>query len=428
MKIIVNTARVLVGTLFVFSGLVKAIDPLGLAYKMQEFFEVWARDGYLPSLMNWFYAHSLLFSVIMITLEVVLGIALLLGSFKKLVSWLLLLLMLFFTFLTSYVLFSGKIRACGCFGDCIPLTPEQTFTKDIVLLILVLLILFGQRYIQPLFAKRISLAAILLSLLAVVALQWYVLKHLPLKDCLPYKIGNNILELRKMPKDAVPDKYDYAFVYEKGGVKKEFRVDSLPDETQWTFVERKQVLVEKGKNNIPLINDFNLKQTNTILVYQKDTLTSTFEPSALPDSSWTFVEKKEEVADITNEVLSYKGTYYMLFINDPAKIPAGWEKDLEVFLALGNKGARMIIVTPNYKDVYKRFTDYLASKGKKPNDQQQNLNKAIGWAENVPHPVVLTSDVTAIKTAARNNVTLFMMDGPVVKNKWGGNDIEKALK
>jgi uncharacterized membrane protein YphA (DoxX/SURF4 family) len=428
MKIIVNTARVLVGALFIFSGLVKAIDPLGLAYKMQEFFEVWARDGYLPSLMNWFYAHALLFSVIMITLEVVLGIALLLGSFKKLVSWLLLLLMLFFTFLTSYVLFSGKIRACGCFGDCIPLTPEQTFTKDIVLLILVLLILFGQQYIRPLFAKRISLAMILLSLLAVIALQWYVLKHLPLKDCLPYKIGNNILELRKMPKDAVADKYDYAFVYEKGGVKKEFRVDSLPDETQWTFVERKQVLVEKGKNNVPLINDFNLKQTNTILVYQKDTLTSTFEPSALPDSSWTFVENKEEVTDVTNEVLSYKGTYYMLFINDPANIPAGWEKDLEVSLALGKKGARMIIVTANYKDVYKRYTGYLALKGKKPNDQQQNLDKAIGWAENISHPVVLTSDVTAIKTAARNNVTLFLMDGPVVKNKWGGNDIEKALK
>ena len=131
MKIIVNIARVLVGCLFIFSGLVKAIDPLGLAYKMQEFFEVWAASGYLKGMMDLLYDQALLFSVLMIALEVLLGVALLLGWRLKPVSWLLLALTLFFTFLTSYVLFSGKIRACGCFGDCIPLTPVQTFTKDL---------------------------------------------------------------------------------------------------------------------------------------------------------------------------------------------------------------------------------------------------------------------------------------------------------
>ena len=129
MKLAVNIARVLVGVLFIFSGLVKAIDPLGLAYKMQEFFEAWHDGGYLPGLMNWLNGHALLFSVIMISLEVILGVALLLGMWKKLTAWLLLLLMLFFTFLTSYVVFSGKIATCGCFGDCILLTPMQTFTK-----------------------------------------------------------------------------------------------------------------------------------------------------------------------------------------------------------------------------------------------------------------------------------------------------------
>src|SRR4051812_46231784 len=123
MKPVVNISRVLVGLLFIFSGLVKAIDPLGLSYKMQEFFEAWQSSGYLPSLMNVLHGWSLWFSLIMITLEVAAGVALLIGYKPKLTSWILLLLMLFFTFLTSYVLFSGKIAACGCFGDCIPLTP-----------------------------------------------------------------------------------------------------------------------------------------------------------------------------------------------------------------------------------------------------------------------------------------------------------------
>ena len=203
MKIIVNIARVLVGCLFIFSGLVKAIDPLGLAYKMQEFFEVWAASGYLKGMMDLLYDQALLFSVLMIALEVLLGVALLLGWRLKPVSWFLLALTLFFTFLTSYVLFSGKIRACGCFGDCIPLTPVQTFTKDLVLLLLVLIILLFGRYITPLFSPKVNGWLVMGSLLAVAGLQWYVLRHLPVVDCLPFRSGNNILELRKMPKDEI---------------------------------------------------------------------------------------------------------------------------------------------------------------------------------------------------------------------------------
>src|SRR4051812_45000804 len=141
MKAVVNISRILVGCLFIFSGLVKAIDPLGLSYKMQEFFEVWANDGFMKGMMMWLNGHSLLFSVVMIALEVILGFALLIGWKKNITSWLLLLLTLFFTFLTAFVLFTGKIRACGCFGDCIPLTPIQTFTKDIILTILIIIII-----------------------------------------------------------------------------------------------------------------------------------------------------------------------------------------------------------------------------------------------------------------------------------------------
>jgi uncharacterized membrane protein YphA (DoxX/SURF4 family) len=376
MKTIVNIARVFVGILFIFSGSVKAIDPLGLAYKMQEFFEAWANAGIIKGLMGWLDGQALMFSILMITLEVVLGVALLLGWRKNMVSWLLLLLMLFFTFLTSYVLFSGKIRACGCFGDCIPLTPIQTFTKDIVLLILVLLILFGRKYMNPVFSNRINGTVFLISLFGILGLQWYVLNYLPLKDCLPFKIGNNILELRKMPKDAVPDKFDYKFVYKKNGESKEFEVSTLPDST-WEFVDRKQVLVQKGKNNVALINDYILKTASGF--------------------------------DSTEAVLQSPEEYYLLYIRDFNLLPKKWIEDQRLAVTQTERGKKIFIVSSDRNKAEERYGN-LAVAGKKLN---------------IP---VLTCDFTALKTAARNNITLYLMEGPVVKNKWGGSDIAKALK
>lgn len=361
MKFVVNCARVLVGALFVFSGLVKAIDPLGLAYKMQEFFDVWAAAGWMKNTMYWLNEQALFLSILIITLEVVLGVALLLGWRKTLVSWLLLLLMALFTFLTSYVLFSGKIRACGCFGDCIPLTPIQTFTKDIVLTGLVLLILFNRKYIKPVFSNRVNVGIFLVSLAGVLFLQWYVLKHLPLKDCLPFRIGNNILELRKMPATAVPDKYEYTFVYAKDAVEKEFSMDALPDST-WEFVDRKQVLLEKGSNNIPVINDFILKS--------------------------------ESGTDSTEAILSQPGEYYLFFAKDFNKGTDTWYDDFRNFVANANRP--FYLVTANPAEARQLFE--------------------------LPGLVILTSDVTAIKTAARVNPTLFLMKGPVIQNKRAATD------
>jgi uncharacterized membrane protein YphA (DoxX/SURF4 family) len=370
MKQMVNIARILVGALFIFSGLVKAIDPLGLAYKMQEFFEVWASQGILTGMMNWLNGQALMFSILIITLEVVLGVALLLGWRTKLVSWLLLLLMLLFTFLTSYVLFSGKIRACGCFGDCIPLTPIQTFSKDVVLMIMVLLLLFGRKYIKPLFSNTINVCVFLISFFAVLGLQWYVLKYLPVKDCLPFKAGNNILELRKMPKDAVPDKFDYSFIYKKDGKNEEFAVNALPDSI-WEFVERKQVLVQKGKNNIPLINDFMLKTNNG--------------------------------NDTTDAILNQPGEYYLLFVKQVPK--TGQSPWISRLNQIHEKGIPCFYVTPD----------------------PAGLEEYLGTLQ--PNKItILTCDYTAVKTAARNNEVLYQMKGPVVQNKWGGSDIEKALK
>ncbi len=364
MKVVVHISRILVGSLFVFSGLVKAIDPKGLSYKMQEFFEVWAADGFLPKLMGWFNQHSLLFSIVMITLEVILGVALLVGWQKKGTTVLLLLLTIFFTFLTAFVLFTGKIRACGCFGDCIPLTPIQTFTKDIILLALILVLLFGKKHILPLFKNTIGFAIVLASLIGVLFLQWYVQSHLPLKDCLPFKAGNNILELRKMPKDAVADKFDYTFIYQKNGQNKEFGVSNLPDST-WQFIDRKQVLVQKGKNNIPLINDFSFTT--------------------------------ESGKDTTEAILGQQGEYYLMFVKDFDEKKDTWYKDFKDFYF--NNAIPVYLITSDYATAKKIFL-------------QQGHYKID----------VFTCDGTAIKTAARVNPTLYKMKGAIVQNKWSWED------
>lgn len=373
MKTLVNIARVLVGALFIFSGLVKAIDPLGLAYKMQEFFEVWATDGYLPKLMNWLNNYAVGFSIFMIALEVVLGVALLIGWQKKLTAWLLFLLTLFFTFLTAFVLFSGKIRACGCFGDCIPLTPIQTFSKDIILTVLIIIMLFGTKYIQPLFKNSIASVVVLLSLIAVLYLQFHVQRHLPVKDCLPYKIGNDILALRKTPKDATYDKFYYSYFYKKGAEQKEFGMDKLPDST-WEFVkEANKKLLEKGNGKVALINDFSLTT--------------------------------QAGNDTTEALLSQPGEYYLLFVKDSYTGDEEWSATVG-YMMNRDKTKPIYVVTA----------------------QPEKINQLFNLGREPMHVPVLTCDYTAIKTAARANPTLYLMNGPVIKNKWGWADLHKATK
>src|SRR5215213_3577191 len=156
MRTAVRIIQILVGILFIISGLVKANDPLGLAYKMEEFFEIWNRslsaghffaNGFLISLFNFLHAHSLFLSVVMITLEIVTGIALLIGWRKKFILYLLLALIIFFTFLTGYAYLSknpdgsAKFTNCGCFGDCLPITPGTSFTKDLLLLAMIIFLI-----------------------------------------------------------------------------------------------------------------------------------------------------------------------------------------------------------------------------------------------------------------------------------------------
>lgn len=362
MKSLLLVTRWIVGLLFIFSGLVKANDPLGLSYKMQEFFEAWGWIG--------LHDYTLAMSVLMNAFEIVAGVAVIVGWRMKLFSWLLLLLIVFFTFLTGYAALAknenGELifRSCGCFGDCIPLSPDQSFLKDIILLALILFIFRNRNNIQPMFSRPIF-NAILVVDAAIIALllQWFTLKYLPVVDCLPFKKGSNLIVQRQMPADAVPDKFDYKFVYEKSGEAKEFPLTALPDST-WTFKERKQVLIEKGKNNEPKIKDFNL---TTI-----------------------------EGADITDSVLNQKGAYYLLIIRTPDGLRTSdeWMKQASALTT----SQKVFIITSQYEAVVDLLKDDPVL-GKLP---------------------VLVCDVVALKTAARAVPTLYKMNGPVVEGKWSG--------
>lgn len=369
MKWLLSFARYFTGALFIFSGLVKAIDPLGLAYKMQEFFEAFAHEGWMPALMKWLHNYALGFSIIMITLEVVIGLALILGWKKRFTAVMLVLLMLLFTGLTAYVLFSGKIRACGCFGDCIPLTPAQTFGKDILLLAFSLLILLQLKYIHPVTRPLVLTLTVLLAAFITLYIQFRSMKYLPVIDCLPFKTGNDVLKLRQMPDNAVPDVYDYVFVYSKNGAQQNFTTDNLPDET-WEFVDRKQILVKKGSNNMPLINDYNLVDENGL--------------------------------DVTDSLLSQNANYFLLYVHKVDGLDKKAMLGLKDFAQRDNNAQNLWIVTSQPGPV----KSYLAEL-------------------KIPYKGLLTLDATALKTAARSNPTLYKMSGSKVDNKWGWGCFKK---
>lgn len=251
MKTAVNIIRVLVGVLFIFSGLVKANDPLGLSYKMQEFFELWG--------VHKFHSWTLLMSVLMNAFEIIAGFALLLGWRIKLFSWLLLLLIIFFTFLTGYTYITGTPKNCGCFGDCLPITSKTSFLKDVVLTVLIGFLFWKQKLIMPLFKGRTNTLLMLLITFFSFGFQWYTLNYLPVVDCLPYKKGNNIKEKMLMPPNYVPDSTVITFVYKKDGKEVEFTSDKFPADFSpdtYQFVKRFDKVIRKGKNNEPPIKGF----------------------------------------------------------------------------------------------------------------------------------------------------------------------------
>jgi len=195
--------RIGVGLLFIFSGLIKANDPLGFSYKLEEYFEVFHLT-FLNDL-------ALTTAIILCALEMILGFALLLGSRATAVTRGLLVLTIFFGFLTFYSAVFKVVQTCGCFGDAIPLTPWQSFSKDMVLLALVIVLHLNRHQIKPLLNPDAARIAFITAVIVAFGVGLYTYNFLPVIDFLPYKVGANIPDEMKMPPGAKPDEYELTY-------------------------------------------------------------------------------------------------------------------------------------------------------------------------------------------------------------------------
>jgi len=372
-KTFLDTSRLLVGILFIFSGLIKANDPLGLSYKMQEFFEVWN----MPAMD----AYTLGFSIIMIVFEIVAGVAVILGWRMRLFAWLLLLLIIFFSFLTGYAVISGKIRECGCFGNCIPLQAMGSFIKDLILLFLISILFIYRKEIKPATSKINSLFILALTIIFSFSIQWYALRYLPLVDCLPFKIGANIQEKMKPPVNAVQDSTVIRFVYEKNSKIMEYTADQLPADldSSYTFIKRYDKLIRKG-NAEPEIKDF-------ILI-------------------------GESGNDSTRQILDKPGYQLMLISRNFPQSNPHWDKSFLLLYTLAKS---------------KNIPVFLVSSNRPEAEAWLNANalgKTSSHSEGIP---IFGCDATAVKTAARADPTLYLLKKGTILNKWSFASLELGI-
>jgi uncharacterized membrane protein YphA (DoxX/SURF4 family) len=372
-KTFLNTARLLVGILFIFSGLIKANDPLGLSYKMQEFFEVWNLSA--------LDVFTLGFSIIMIVFEILAGVAVILGWRMRMFAWLLLLLIIFFSFLTGYAVISGKIRECGCFGNCIPLQAMGSFLKDLMLLLLIGILFIYRKEIKSRISAGGCQLILSLTLIFSFTIQWYALRYLPIVDCLPFKKGANIIEKMNPPANAIPDSTVINFVYEKNHKTIEFPADQIPSDldSSYIFIKRYDKLIRKG-NSEPEIKDFSLISRSG--------------------------------NDSTLQILNRPGYQLMLISRSFPETNPFWNKAFIILYTLArSKNIPAIVVTSDREDA----ETWLNTNNLNVNEQGTN---------GIP---VFGCDATAVKTAARTDPTLYLLKKGTILDKWSYASLELAI-
>jgi uncharacterized membrane protein YphA (DoxX/SURF4 family) len=377
LNIFLQVLRVVMGLLFIFSGLVKANDPSGLANKMTEFFEPAVLD------IHWLIPHVLAFSVILITSEIVLGVALLLGFAWRFFAWPMLALNIFFTFLTGYIYYwdiikhSSKVRECGCFGDCIKISNTETFWKDVILLLIALILFIYRNRIRPLLPKYPNTSVFILAVFAVLGIQWWALEHLPFHDCMPYAVGRNICEGMKPPAECVQDSVEMVFVYKHNGKQEDIPMNRISEiDSTWEYVDRKEKVVRKGNGLCdPPIKDF-----------------------VVNDYSGT---------NYTEPLLQDPGYKFLLFIKDPGNARTDNMDRLKALSAAASgKGIPLYI---------------LSSGSKEANDAWSKMAA-------LPSAEMYTFDQTSSKTAVRTDPGLMLLQGCVIKGKWSFRDYPRSLE
>jgi uncharacterized membrane protein YphA (DoxX/SURF4 family) len=209
-RIIDQFSRYFVGCLFIFSGLIKLNDPIGTQIKLEEYFEVFADD--FGSFFHHFIPWALEIGMVMIVLEIALGVAILLYYRMRITAWVLLALMVFFTFLTFYSAYFDKVTDCGCFGDAIKLTPWESFWKDIILMVFVLHLFWYRKRFQPVLRTMEGHSVMIVTVVGSFILGMYALRHLPLIDFRAYRVGNNIPQQMLPPEQPIIE-----YTFERNG-------------------------------------------------------------------------------------------------------------------------------------------------------------------------------------------------------------------
>jgi len=351
----------LLAALFIFSGFVKAVDPLGSFYKIQDYLTAFG-------IISWFPAYlPLLFAIVLSSAEFCVGVFLFFGVRRKIASTLALLLMGVMTPLTLYLALANPVSDCGCFGDAWVLTNWQTFGKNIVLLVAAIAVFRDRKLMFRFVTLKIEWMVSLYTLLFVFALSFYCLEYLPVLDFRPYKIGTNIKAGMEIPEGAKPSVFESRFVLEKDGRRQEFTLDNYPDST-WTFVETRTVLKEKGYE--PPIHDFSMISLGT-------------------------------GEDITDSVLSDKGYAFLLVAH---RIEEADDSNIDLI-----------------NEIY----DYSAEHGYGFYALTSSPAEEIGmWRERTgaEYPFCQMDDIT-LKTIIRSNPGLLLIKDGTILNKWSDNQL-----
>ncbi len=366
--IIVNIARAILALTLIFSGFVKAIDPLGSQYKIREYLEAIYVSSYIP---DWV---QLLVAIGLSSVEFTLGVLLLLAIQRRKVSKLIVGFTLMMSLITLWLTISNPIQDCGCFGDAIKLTNAQTFVKNIVLLLAALILarspLFQARFIS----KNNQWIASNFTIIFILVASTLSLYHLPIFDFRPYFIGQNIKKGMEIPKGAKQTKFKTTFICEKNGVTKEFDEKNYPyNDTTWVFKDSHQEIIEKGYE--PPIHDFSI--TNEVTG-----------------------------EDLTDSILTHNGYVFLLispFIDQADDTNFGEINAVYEYAKENNYP--FIGVTASTEKSIKQWRD-------------------ITGAE---YPVY-SADGTMLKTIIRSNPGLVLLYKGTIINKWNHNDIPQAAQ
>jgi uncharacterized membrane protein YphA (DoxX/SURF4 family) len=392
MSRIVRIICVLVGIFFIVSGFVKAIDPLGFSYKLDEYFEVFAADTqqvtFLSSFFLWLKNFSVYLSMFFCVLEMVLGVMLIFGIQMQLTAWLMLLLIVFFTWLTGYSAITGKVTDCGCFGDAVQLTPRQSFNKDIVLLVLILIIFAFRNRVAPVFRKTGSLATFIVAMIFFTWLTIYCYDHLPIIDFRAYKVGNDIREQMKLPSGKSPDQYATILTYKN---------KSSGEIGDYVMTENGNEEGLKEKNLKPLPWQDSLWMQNHEFVSSKSELLIAGEQPKITD----FQVWDKENQDVTALVLDELNYHFWLIAYDMQnankqsftkinELAASCEQNQIPFVGLTSTAYEQL--DPIRHELNAPFTFYYA-------------------------------DGTVLKTIIRSNPGLVLLKGSTVLGQWHYNDI-----